>query len=252
MRRAGRKKKPLTIQPIKCVVMLASDEENDCIAAEKKENKQLKRIMEFADNNNLIPMKVFRRGIFGRRLRDEVFYKAIRYMRAGKADALIVTNLDAISDGIADSYLKIGAVREAGYRLFSVDEKEPKVDLYIPPKRGNMIVSAELKSGLRHIQAGRRPCIVISCDKANGKSPVYTVVPGTTKLKKDYIPVHFNIEPSEIRGFLRHTTMFLPEQLVTINEEQIIQTAGMIVSTDAKKKVEAMLVRQLQIGEYDG
>ena len=49
----------------------------------------------------------------------------------------------------------------------------------------NMIVWAELKSGLRHIQAGRRPCIVISCDKANGKSPVYTVVPGTTKLKKD-------------------------------------------------------------------
>ena len=134
----NKEKKPLTIQPIKCVVMLSSDEENDCIAAEKKENKQLKRIMEFADNNNLIPMKVFRRGIFGRRLRDEVFYKAIRYMRAGKADALIVTNLDAISDGIADSYLKIGAVREAGYRLFSVDEKEPKVDLYIPPKRGDL------------------------------------------------------------------------------------------------------------------
>lgn len=138
MRRAGRKKKPLTIQPIKCVVMLSSDEEHDCIAAEKKEDKQLKRIMEFADNNNLIPMKIFRRGIFGRRLRDEVFYKAIRYMRAGKADALIVTNLDAISDGIADSYLKIGAVRETGFRLFSVDEKEPKVDLYIPPKRGDL------------------------------------------------------------------------------------------------------------------
>ena len=118
--------------------MLSSDEEHDCIAAEKKEDKQLKRIMEFADNNNLIPMKIFRRGIFGRRLRDEVFYKAIRYMRAGKADALIVTNLDAISDGIADSYLKIGAVREAGFRLFSVDEKEPKVDLYIPPKRGDL------------------------------------------------------------------------------------------------------------------
>ena len=48
------------------------------------------------------------------------------------------------------------------------------------------------------------------------------------------------------------TTMFLPEQLITINEEQIIQTAGMIVSTDAIKKVDGMLVRQLQIGEYDG
>lgn len=55
-----------------------------------------------------------------------------------------------------------------------------------------------------------------------------------------------------VRNSDRHTTMFLPEQLVTINEEQIIQTAGVIVSTDAIKKVDAMLVRQLQIGEYDG
>lgn len=138
MRRAGRKKKQLTVQPIKCVVMLSSDEEHDCIVAEKKENKQLNRIMEFADNNNLIPMKIFRRGIFGRRLRNEVFYKAVRYMRTGNADALVVTNLDAISDGIADSYFKIGIVREAGFRLFSVDEKEPKLYLYEPPKRGDM------------------------------------------------------------------------------------------------------------------
>ena len=58
-----------------------------------------------------------------------------------------------------------------------------------------------------------------------------------------------NEENSEL---LSEATMFLPEQLVTINEEQIIQTAGMIVSTDAIKKVDAMLVRQLQIGEYDG
>lgn len=118
--------------------MLSSDEEHDCIVAEKKENKQLNRIMEFADNNNLIPMKIFRRGIFGRRLSDEVFYKAVRYMRAGKADALVVTNLDAISDGVADSYLKVGIVREAGFRLFSVDEKEPKLYLYEPPKRGDI------------------------------------------------------------------------------------------------------------------
>ena len=43
--------------------MLSSDEEQDCIVAEKKENKQLRRIMEFADYNNLIVMKIFRRGI---------------------------------------------------------------------------------------------------------------------------------------------------------------------------------------------
>lgn len=136
MRRKGRKRKPLTLKPIKCVVMLSSDEEQDCIVAEKKENKQLRRIMEFADYNNLIVMKIFRRGIFRRRLRDEIFFKAVRYMESGKAEALIVANLDAISDGIADSYFKIGIVREAGFRLFSVDEKEPELELYVPPKGG--------------------------------------------------------------------------------------------------------------------
>ena len=65
----------------------------------------------------------------------------------------------------------------------------------------NMIVWAELKSGLRHIQAGRRPCIVISCDKANGKSPVYTVIPGTTKLRKDYIPVHLILSLQKLKAF---------------------------------------------------
>ena len=55
-----------------------------------------------------------------------------------------------------------------------------------------------------------------------------------------------------VRNLGRYTTMFLPEQLVTINEEQIIQTAGMIVNTDAIKMVDEMLIRQLQIGEYDG
>lgn len=62
----------------------------------------------------------------------------------------------------------------------------------------------------------------------------------------------FEITQKFVAEYLGDTTMFLPEQLVTINEEQIIQTAGMIVSTDAIKKVDAMLIRQLQIGEYDG
>ena len=70
------------------------------------------------------------------------------------------------------------------------------------------------------------------------------------RVAKQLIQLNNNYRYSDNSG--SDTTMFLPEQLVTINEEQIIQTAGMIVSTDAIKKVDAMLVRQLQIGEYDG
>lgn len=49
-----------------------------------------------------------------------------------------------------------------------------------------MIIWVELKSGIKHIQAGRRPCIVVSCDKANRNASVYTVISGTTNLEKNH------------------------------------------------------------------
>ena len=116
----------------------------------------------------------------------------------------------------------------------------------------NMIIWVELKSGIKHIQAGRRPCIVVSCDKANRNAPVYTVIPGTTNLEKNHIPVHFEINPKDIKGYLKCKTMFLPEQIITINKSQVIQTAGIITNTEAIKLIDDMLIRQLQIGEYDG
>ena len=44
--------------------------------------------------------------------------------------------------------------------------------------------------------------------------------------------------------------MFLPEQIVTISENQIIQTAGMIINIDTIKMMDAMLIKQLQIEKY--
>lgn len=135
MRRKGRNKKPLLSEPLKCVVLLSSDEESDCLLAKRKENKQLNRVNEFVEYNNLIPMKIYRTGIFGRRVSNEIFQKAVRYMQAGKAEALVAVNLYAISYGIADAYYKVGVIREAGFRLFTVDEKEPMLDIYAPPKK---------------------------------------------------------------------------------------------------------------------
>lgn len=83
-------------------------------------------------------------------------------------------------------------------------------------------------------------------------SALYTVIPGTTNLGKNHIPVHFEIDPRDIKGYLKCTTMFLPEQIITIDKSQIIQTAGIITNTEAIKLIDEMLIRQLQIGEYDG
>jgi DNA invertase Pin-like site-specific DNA recombinase len=135
MRRGSRKTKPISKEPLRCIVFLSSDEEHDEYAAERKENKQLNRINEFAKRNNLVPMKIVRRGIMGTRIRNEFFYRAIAYMKAGKADAIVAVNLDAISSGVADAYYKIGLVKENGFRLITVDEKEQYLYLYEPPKR---------------------------------------------------------------------------------------------------------------------
>lgn len=94
MRRGSRKTKPISKEPLRCIVFLSSDEEHDEYAAERKENKQLNRINEFAKRNNLVPMKIVRRGIMGTRIRNEFFYRAIAYMKAGKADAIVAVNLD--------------------------------------------------------------------------------------------------------------------------------------------------------------
>lgn len=135
MRRKGRGKKPLCNIPTKCVVILSSFEDNNEDLAIKKENKQWNRINEFTKANNLEPMKIIRRGIMGPQIMNGYYREAIAYMKAGKAEALVLVNMAAVSNGIADAYYKVGLVVEAGFRVFTVDEKEQELYLYQPPVR---------------------------------------------------------------------------------------------------------------------
>lgn len=139
MRRKGRNKKPLCKEMTKCVVILSSFEENDEDLAIKKEDRQWNRINEFTKANNLEPMKIIRRGIMGPMIMNQYFREAISYMKAGKADALVVVNMAAVSCGIADSYYKVGQVVEAGFKVYTVDEKEQSLYLYQPPREKRVV-----------------------------------------------------------------------------------------------------------------
>lgn len=111
-------------------------------------------------------------------------------------------------------------------------------------RRGD-IVWAELgEHPGSHVQSGRRPCLIINNDK--GKADVYTVMPGTCKLEKKGFPVHVLVKPSEIKGILKQATVFMAEQLVTIDGKNIIMKAGYIeMDSEVMKKVNSILVRQL-------
>ena len=114
-------------------------------------------------------------------------------------------------------------------------------------KRGD-IVWAELgQHPGKHIQSGRRPCLIVNTDKS--RADVYTVMPGTRRLEKKDFPVHVTVEPADVKGFLNPTTIFMAEQLVTIDEKQILMKAGFLErESEAMKKVGEVLIRQLELG----
>ena len=80
-------------------------------------------------------------------------------------------------------------------------------------KRGDILWIDLGQHPKTHLQSGRRPCIVVSGNKANQSSKTFNIIPGTTKQKKDNFPIHLKISPEDIHGFLGKPTIFLIEQL---------------------------------------
>lgn len=115
---------------IPCVVILSVDEPDNELLIEKKENKQLNYINDYAKSHNLLIMKIIRKGCFGKDGKKRSFHRAISFMEQGKAEALLIANMDSISFGIADAYYRIGIIKEKGLRIFTVDEGELDMKLY--------------------------------------------------------------------------------------------------------------------------
>ena len=113
-------------------------------------------------------------------------------------------------------------------------------------KRGDIIWVDLGQHPGRHIQSGRRTCLIVNTNKSNAK--VYTVMPGTCQMEKDGFPVHVTIEPNEVIGSLTKTTIFMAEQLVTVDENQVMLMAGYLErESDAMKRINEVLLRQLEI-----
>lgn len=117
---------------IKCIIILSSNEHDDWDKARRKEDKQLKYIMKYAKSHHLEPMEIVRRGCFGYYEMNRLYSKTIAKLCSGKSEAILVANALSISNGIADAYLKVGKVVEAGFRFFTVDEGELGFKLYSP------------------------------------------------------------------------------------------------------------------------
>lgn len=85
----------------------------------------------------------------------------------------------------------------------------------------------------------RRPCVVVSNNKANAFTGLVTVVPMTSR-EKGPIPTRVSYTGKYVHG------TFLCEQVMTISNERLLNFCGE-VDDDTMKKIDAALCVQLEI-----
>lgn len=115
-------------------------------------------------------------------------------------------------------------------------------------KRGDILWIDLIGQAGTSLQSGRRPCVCVSTDKANGTSPVINILPGTSRMNKADFPVHMTVHPGEIEGYLGKDTIFLAEQIATVPKKNIVMKAGHIPEDSrAIKEIDRILRRQLSL-----
>ena len=95
------------------------------------------------------------------------------------------------------------------------------------------------------VQGGTRPVVIVSNDTANVYSPVITVVPMTSRMKKLIQPTHVLLTPDDCEG-IRCESLALAEQVTSIDKTQLLDRRGRVVSPRARREITDAL--QVQIG----
>lgn len=97
------------------------------------------------------------------------------------------------------------------------------------------------------VQSGTRPVLVISNDVANRNSPVITVIPLSSKLKKLELPVHIVLTEKEcemLRDEHLEDSILLVEQITTIDKLVLFNRFCCVVSVQKKCEIEAAVTKQ--------
>lgn len=85
--------------------------------------------------------------------------------------------------------------------------------------RGDVFM-ADLGDGLGSEQGGKRPVVILQNNTGCYFSPVVTIVPFTSTLKKPGLVTHYIMRRT---SFLKHYSMALAEQIRTIDKQSVIR-----------------------------
>ena len=125
---------------LRCIAYLST--EGDLHNTEKQENKQRHYLRQYAKAHNIDICVVIRRNGMGQSVVNEHWKLMVEMIRKGKGDGILIANTEAVSSSVADSFLKIGQVHEAGGIVVTVDEGR----MILPIKRmieGRMVLINE-------------------------------------------------------------------------------------------------------------
>ena len=90
--------------------------------ADKKENKQLKFIQQYATAHGIMIVNIIRRNAMGPMIMNKQIQNVVESIKKGDANAIIVTEIAKISRNSVDAYTKVGMINEAGGTVVSVME----------------------------------------------------------------------------------------------------------------------------------
>lgn len=105
---------------IKCVAYLSTD--GDLYSTEKRENKQLRYLNDYAMAHGIDICRVIRRNGMGQAMVNEHWKHMGQLIKKGFVDGVLIVNTEAVSVSVPDAFYKVGQIYEAGGVVVTVDE----------------------------------------------------------------------------------------------------------------------------------
>lgn len=111
------------------------------------------------------------------------------------------------------------------------------------------IVKANIRyEGTGSVQTKERPYVVVSNPIGTKHGTIITVMPLTSKIKKENMPVHGCIKANNVNG-LSFYSMVLGEQPVTISKDEIKEKLGTITNQKEKNMINKICYNTFFFGE---
>lgn len=110
-------------------------------------------------------------------------------------------------------------------------------------KRGDIVYASLGNYPGSSKQSGERPCLVVSSNRNNVVSPIMTVCPITTRIRRN--PMHISISKDNVQGYFSKDSEIMVEQLTIIDKRSIISKYGYVKDSVLMAEVDELLHKHL-------